>query len=167
MRQRQSDAAEVAAPASSRDSEQEKEINRIAALSDADLRAAVKKHGFPFAKKLNPVKCGVLHADHVKSIRKRLFDMWLDARKPKVPAASEMMSASTANSEVATTGMITHAHKHAHTHTRAYVRTRACTHTCTHTQVGRLDAAVATSTAQPLLLMAGYNHKKLGQLLRC
>ena len=154
MRQRQPDAAEVAAPASSRDSEQEKEINRIAALSDADLRAAVEKHGFDFAKRLNPVNCGVLHADHVKSIRKRLFDVWLDARKPKVPAASEMISASTAKSEVATTGMITHAHKHAHTHTRAYVRTRACTHTCTHTQVGRLDAAVATSTAQPLLLRA-------------
>jgi hypothetical protein len=136
MRQRQPDAAEVAAPASSRDSEQEKEINRIAALSDADLRAAVEKHGFDFAKRLNPVNCGVLHADHVKSIRKRLFDLWLDARKPKVPAASEMMSASTAKSEVATTGMITHAHKHA-PHAHARIRAHARVHAYMHTHAGR------------------------------
>ena len=58
-------------------SEADTEMDRLAALSDTDLRAAVAEHPeWKFPKKLNPVDLGPLSDTHATAIRTRLFDEW-------------------------------------------------------------------------------------------
>ena len=67
--------------ANSRLSEADTEINRLAALSDAELRAAVAEHpDWNFPKKLNPVNLGPPSDSHATAIRTRLFDEWESRR---------------------------------------------------------------------------------------
>ena len=56
-------------------------MDRLAALSDTDLRAAVAEHPeWKFPKKLNPVDLGPLGDAHATAIRTRLFDEWESRR---------------------------------------------------------------------------------------
>ena len=58
-------------------SESDAEINRLAALSDAELRSAVAEHpDWKFPKKLNLVDLGPLSDEHATAIRTRLYDEW-------------------------------------------------------------------------------------------
>ena len=62
-------------------SESDAEINRLAALSDAELRSAVAEHpDWNFPKKLNPFNLGPPSDSHATAIRTRLFDEWESRR---------------------------------------------------------------------------------------
>jgi hypothetical protein len=58
-------------------SESDAEINRLAALTDAELRSAVAEHpDLNFLKKLNLVNLGPLSDSHATAIRTQLYDKW-------------------------------------------------------------------------------------------
>ena len=63
--------------ANPRMSEADTEMDRLAALSDTDLRSAVAEHpDWKFPKKLNLDDLGPLSESHATAIRTRLLDEW-------------------------------------------------------------------------------------------